>query len=92
MRAKELKLRKLGDSYMLVDTVVDKVDMTQVLTLNSVAAWLWDEARRQGDFTAETLADELCLKYEVEHDEALRDVEEQLTLWREYGIIFNDER
>lgn len=92
MRAKELKLRKLGDSYMLVDTVADKVDMTQVLTLNSVAAWLWDEARRQGDFTAETLANELCLKYEVENDEALRDVEEQLTLWKEYGIIFNDER
>ena len=88
MRAKELKVRKLGDSYMLVDTIADKVDMTQVLTLNSVAAWLWEEARRQGDFTAESLAAAVCQKYDVESDEALRDVEEQLALWKEFGIVF----
>jgi hypothetical protein len=87
MRAKDLKLRKLGDSHMLVDTVADNIDLTQVLTLNSVAAWLWEEARRQGDFTAESLTAELCKKYDVEHDEALRDVEEQLAQWKEYGIL-----
>ena len=88
MRAKNLKIRKLGNSYMLVDSVGDNVDMTQVLTLNSVAAWLWEQALQQGDFTAQSLAQALCQKYEVEHDEALRDVEEQLALWKEYGIVY----
>lgn len=88
MRAKNLKIRKLGNSYMLVDSVGDNVDMTQVLTLNSVAAWLWEQALQQGDFTAQSLAQALCQKYEVEHDEALRDVEEQLAQWKEYGIVY----
>lgn len=88
MRAKNLKIRKLGNSYMLVDSVGDNVDMTQVLTLNSVAAWLWEQALQQGDFTAQSLAQSLCQKYEVEHDEALRDVEEQLAQWKEYGIVY----
>ena len=61
MRAKNLKLRKLGNSYMLVDSVGGDVDMSQVLTLNSVAAWLWEQAKK-GEFTAETLADALCAK------------------------------
>ena len=86
MRAKNLKLRKLGGSYMLVDTVDGNVDMSQVLTLNSVAAWLWEQAS-MGEFTAQSLADALCLKYDVEPAEALRDVQEQLAQWKEYGIV-----
>lgn len=86
MRAKKLKLRKLGNSYMLVDSVDGNVDMSQVLTLNSVAAWLWEQAS-QGEFTAESLAGALCAKYEVEPDVALADVKEQLAQWKEYGIV-----
>lgn len=88
MRAKKLKLRKLGESYMLVDSVGENVDLTQVLTLNSVAAWLWEQALQQGDFTAQSLADALCRKYDVEYDEALHDVQEQLAQWKEYGIVY----
>ena len=62
--------------------------MSQVLTLNSVAAWLWEQAS-QGEFTAETLADALCAKYEVEYDVALADVKEQLAQWKEYGIVLD---
>ena len=86
MKTKNLKLRKLGNNYMLVDSAGADVDITHVYTLNSVAAWLWGEASK-GEFTAQPLADALCGKYEVSPEEALRDVEEQLAQWAEYGIV-----
>ena len=88
MRATNLNLRKMGISYKLVDSGGGNVDMSQVLTLNSVAAWLWEQASK-GEFTAETLADALCAKYEVEPDVALADVKEQLAQWKEYGIVLD---
>lgn len=80
-----LKLRSVGNRYMIVDSRGDVADMASVYSLNSVAAALWRKAE-EGEFTEESLADMLCLEYEVERATAVEDVCAMLAQWREYGL------
>lgn len=84
-----LKLRRLGNMYMIVDTRTGQVNMTNVYNLNATAAALWREAEAI-DFTAEQLAEYLCREYEVAYDVALHDVRETLETWARYGLLMND--
>lgn len=77
-----LKLRKLGPMYMVVDANTKEVDTTRVYTLNDTAAWLWERAA-EGDFTIDSLTALLCEEYDVAPDVARHDVEELLNEWKE---------
>lgn len=59
----------------------------KVFTLSESAAWLWQQASEQGDFTAATLAEALCNDYDITPEQARADVEELLALWLQEGII-----
>lgn len=82
----ELKLRKLGSHFMIVDTCADNVNLTNVYVLNSTAAWLWEQVAGI-DFSAETLITLLCDNYEVEADRAASDVAALLDRWTEYKLL-----
>ncbi len=82
---KGLKLRSVGSRYMIVDGQGDVEDMACVYSLNGVAAFLWQKAA-EGEFTVDSLADMLCLEYEVEREAAVEDVCAMLAQWREYGL------
>lgn len=81
-----LRLRKIGNQYIIVDADTGHVNLTHVYTLNETAARLYEwlaEAERE----PEALAGLLCREYDVEPDRALADVKRQLAEWDENGWI-----
>lgn len=82
-----LKLRKIGSRYMIVETSDSCVNLTNVYSLNETAALLWEMLCRRDGYTPEKLAEELCKTYEVEYERALRDVESQLAEWEKMGLL-----
>jgi len=81
-----LRLRKIGRQYMIVNTRQENVDLSDVFTLNETAAGLWQQMI-QGATVPEELADWLCEIYEVDRETALQDVKKQLAQWKAYGLI-----
>lgn len=87
MKAKaNLKLRKVGDRYMLVDVSEKDANVTNVYTLNDTAAFVW--TRLAAGISGEAqLAEALCAEYDVAAATALADVRKLLASWRESGLI-----
>ena len=83
---RELKLRKVGSRYMIVDSQCEVADFAAVYTLNEVAAQLWKKAG-EGEFTEDLLVDWLCQEYEVDVPQAEKDVQHLLSQWKEYGFV-----
>jgi hypothetical protein len=86
-----LTLRTICNQHMIVDLYDDVVNMTNVYTLNDVAAWLWQEASK-GDFTVDTLTAQLCEEYEVDSETAHRDVHTLITSWQEFGWVEDNDK
>lgn len=88
MKLKEnLKLRRVGARYMLVDVSDSDANVTNVHTLNGTAAFVWD-ALAQGVTDPEELAARLCGEYEdVDADTARRDVRALLDTWQASGLL-----
>lgn len=83
----DLKLRKIGNRYMIVEASGNCVNLTNVYSLNGTAARLWETICRGEGCTPEELAEELCKTYEVEYERALYDVENQLAEWEKMGLL-----
>ena len=43
----ELKLRKLGSHYMIVDSCAGRANIANVYVLNATAAWLWEQVEQK---------------------------------------------
>lgn len=83
----DLKLRKIGNRYMIVDVSENCANLTDVYSLNETAAWLWNAICQGSGNTVDELAGALCEVYNVEKERALRDVEAQVEDWEKMGII-----
>lgn len=81
-----IKLRKIGDQYMIVDIAKENVNMSDVYRLNHTAALLWEQVET-GQATPDKLADSLCDHYGIDHETAARDVERQIADWKQYGLL-----
>lgn len=81
-----LKLRKIGRRYMIVDVSSSDVDFTNVYSLNESAAWLWEKIGRK-EVEEEELVDWLCDRYDVEHEKAAVDVHKIIELWITHGLL-----
>ena len=81
-----LKLRKIGQQYVIVKACEGNVNMSNVYSLNKTAAELWEQLEK-GNSTVEGLVEWLCSTYEVEKSTALHDVEKQVTEWQGFGLI-----
>lgn len=88
-----MKIRK---GFVLRDVVGDKVivgegleaiDFGRMICLNETAAWLWEEAIRQQDFSVSSLVEALCEEYSVSLEKAEADVSAMLGTWQEKGLI-----
>lgn len=87
MRLKpDLQLRKIGSQYMIVDACNGSVNMTKVFELNETAARIWQWIHEQ-ELDADGLAAKLCEEYEVEKEQALKDVTRQLEEWKRLGLV-----
>lgn len=83
IRVKEgLKLRKIGDCFMVVRSVSGSADLSRVLTLNESAAFLWNKTLESGGCQEEQLVGWLLEEYDVEPEDAREDVREMLESWR----------
>ena len=59
----------------------------KVYQLSEAAAWLWQQATGQGDFTVDSLVEALCSEYDIEPAEARADIEELVAQWMQESII-----
>lgn len=82
----DLRLRKIGNRYMIVQPAGEGARQTNVFELNETAARLWQQIG-DGEIRMEELADYLCSLYEIDRPTALDDVQKQVDEWRTFGLI-----
>lgn len=86
MRLNEnLVLREVAGDYIIVNPFNETIDMTQILTLNETAAWLWKQAEGK-EFDEEYLVDLICDEYDVDRNTAAADVHEICESWQKNGL------
>ena len=81
-----LKLRQVGNSNFIVDPGQENIDMSNIITLSSAAAFLWNSFQGE-DFTPEMMADRLCERYDVDCATALHDIDQMLHEWRAFNLM-----
>ena len=79
-------LRSLMKEYILTANTAANINFNKVISLNESAAYLWESVQGK-DFDAQTLADLLLERYEVDAETALRDSEAIIAKWKEAGIV-----
>jgi len=80
-------LREVCGEKVIVGEGLGAINFGKLLSINETAAWIWNKAGEQGEFTTESLADALCEEYDVDADTAHADVDRLLNQWKELGII-----
>lgn len=83
-------LRRVGGQYTVMAQGTAAARFGRVLQLSESAAWLWQEAQQQGDFTVESLAEALCQEYDITPENALADVAELTAQWLQVGVAQED--
>lgn len=82
----DIRLYRLGNEYAVVDPGRNDERQSYVYPMNDAAALLWE--RFQGhEPDVEAMADVLCEEYDVPRDTAVRDIQELLRQWQEYGLL-----
>jgi hypothetical protein len=88
MKRKEgFVLREVCGEKVIVGEGLGAIDFGKLLSINDTAAWIWNEAGEQGDFTVDSIAEALCEVYDVDLETARVDVDRILTQWKELGIL-----
>ncbi len=88
MRIKEgFVLRQVCGEYVIVGEGLNAINFGRLLSLNETAAWIWKEAMKLGDFTAEQLTERLCEEYEVDANVARKDVETIIGQWQKENVV-----
>ena len=88
MRIKnDFVLREVCGESVIMGEGLKAIDFRKLLALNKSAAWLWKEAKAQGDFTIESLTERLCEEYDVTAEEARSCVTELLDKLDKEGVI-----
>lgn len=87
MRQKnDFVLRQVCGMSIVTAEGMKAIDFSKLVQLNDTAAFLWQEAERQGDFTAESLAAALCAEYEIDEDRARKDCQVIMDAWAKEGL------
>ena len=84
---KDFVLREVCGENVIMGENLKAIDFRKILSLNESAAWLWKEAKAQGDFTIESLTARLCEEYDVTAEEARSSVTDLLEKLEKEGVI-----
>ena len=84
-----LKLREMGAVKMIVDATASQANLTNVFSLNAVAADVWQYIGDK-EFTIEQLIAYVCEEYDVDYEVAKRDMEALVDEWIGYGLVVNE--
>lgn len=87
---KHLILRQVGKKHVIIDPGTGIVDLTHVYTLNSTAAWLWDQLKGI-NFTVETIVTLLKSNYKISSQVARRDAEMLLSNLKSNHLLEEEE-
>ncbi len=79
-------LRPLGKEFIITAESIKQINFNRMISLNESAAYLWKEVDGK-DFDADTLADLLTGRYEIDRETALRDSKAIIAKWVEAGIV-----
>ena len=71
---------------MIVDPSQGMVDLSTVYTLNSTAAWLWEQLKGK-EFNIDSIVELLCENYDVDMDQAKSDAEILLQDFQKQGLL-----
>jgi hypothetical protein len=80
-------LREVCGENVILGEGLNAIDFGKMLALNESAAWLWKEAKAQGDFTIDSLAAKLCEEYNITIDEARQDVSDIIAEWQSVDVL-----
>lgn len=80
-------LREVCGERVIIGEGLGAINFGKMLALNETAGWLWKQAQTMGDFTVEALADKLCEEYDVDADEARKDVSDIIAEWQNVSVI-----
>ena len=83
---KDFKLRQVCGENIVTAEGMQAIDFSKLISLNETAAFLWKEAEKQGEFTAQSLAEALQKEYEVEKSEAEKDCQAIINQWTKEGL------
>ncbi|MDE6562508.1 MAG: PqqD family protein [Muribaculaceae bacterium] len=79
-------MRRLGQEAMIVAESVDLIDFDRIVSLNSSAAYVWENLP-DSDFTIQTIIYLLIDRYDVDEAVARKDAEDLVKVWLKAGII-----
>ncbi len=85
-KVQDLRVRKIGSRYMLVAAQNDRFNLTNVYTLNAVAADIWNHVGMD-EILLDEIVQWLTDVYEVDRDTARKDVEKLLSEWLQMGLL-----
>ncbi|MBQ5452776.1 MAG: PqqD family protein [Bacteroidales bacterium] len=80
-------VREVCAQKVIVAEGLEAVDFGRLLSLNDSAAFVWQLAEKQGDFTVESLAAEFCKEYDTDEKTAQNDIRELLEKWQKTGVV-----
>lgn len=80
-------LRNVCGEQVIMGEGLDAIDFGRLLCLNETATWLWQQAEKLGDFSADQLVEALCEEYEVTAEQARTDVTAMLDEWVKVGVV-----
>jgi len=80
-------LREVCGERVITGEGLEAINFGKLLALNETAAYLWQQATKQVDFTVESLAEKLCEDYEVEQEAAVADVTDIIKAWQDVGVV-----
>jgi hypothetical protein len=72
---KEYIIKDIGGERVIIVQGRAGIDLTKIISFNSVAEWLWDSFSDR-DFTENEVADFLVQKYEISAEIALTDAKQ----------------
>lgn len=79
-------MRTIGSDHLIVDPSQDMVDLSTVYTLNSSAAWLWEQLKGK-EFNIDGIVELLFENYDVDIDQAKSDAETLLQDFQKQGLL-----
>lgn len=80
-------LQDVCGEKVLVAQGKENIDFTKLITLNETAAFLYQTAKRLGNFTIDDLVKAICQEYEVSATQAEHDIKELLRQWKQTGLL-----
>ncbi len=81
------ELRKVAGESVVVATGVENINFSKMISMNSTAAFLWEQVVSLDSFDVELLSKMLLEEYDVDSQRALIDSEALCKAWFDAGIV-----